>query len=171
MVHPMLNVMFVNVIKPSKLIRVGLFYCRLLMMLALVSILGSNTGLDFGGRRLLQNEVSLSLDVYILLLPYFTFVPLEFALRGLLKNREEKRSKKYVTKLLNILGVVVAAFFIIGCLFIIIAISEASSGEENAQTLGLFGKQLILDWTLTPILLLIIMFLVSDDQMTKMRAH
>ena len=91
MVHPMLNVLFVNVIKPSKPIRVGLFYCRLLMMLALVSILGSNTGLDFGGRRLLQNEVSLSLDVYILLLPYFTFVPLEFALRGLLKNREEKR--------------------------------------------------------------------------------
>mmetsp|Transcript_28998 Transcript_28998/g.26343 ORF Transcript_28998/g.26343 Transcript_28998/m.26343 type:complete len:171 (-) Transcript_28998:118-630(-) len=170
MVHPLLNVFFVNIIKPSKPIRVGLFYCRLLMILALVSILGSNTGLNIG--RALQGSVSLSVDVYILLLPYFTFVPLEFALRALLSERETKTTKqKLIAKILKIAGIILAAFFIIGCFFIIIAISESSSGDENRQTLGLFGKQLILDWTLTPLLILIILYAIQDDNMTEILAH
>lgn len=74
---------------PSKEMRVGILYSRLMMMLAVVSTLGSKSGVNFGMRRNLD-EVSLNLDVYILLIPFFTFVPMEILLRSLLSADYKK---------------------------------------------------------------------------------
>eukprot|EP00330_Aristerostoma_sp_ATCC50986_P008344 CAMPEP_0114583882 /NCGR_PEP_ID=MMETSP0125-20121206/7558_1 /TAXON_ID=485358 ORGANISM="Aristerostoma sp., Strain ATCC 50986" /NCGR_SAMPLE_ID=MMETSP0125 /ASSEMBLY_ACC=CAM_ASM_000245 /LENGTH=56 /DNA_ID=CAMNT_0001777669 /DNA_START=5052 /DNA_END=5222 /DNA_ORIENTATION=+ len=52
------------------------------MMMAVVSIIGSESGFSFDS-RLLQ-DVSLSVNVYILIIPYFTFVPTEPLFRALL---------------------------------------------------------------------------------------
>jgi len=134
MVHPLLNVFFINAIPPSKKIRTGLFYIRTLMLLTISSILGSVSGLSV--TRILQ-EVSLSVDVYILLLPYFTFVPLEVLLRGFL-SKEKYRNRK--EKIIFYVGLALALLAIILCLFFIIAISEASTHDENIQILEIFGK-------------------------------
>lgn len=62
----------------------------MLLLLSVVSILGSQSGFSVGGARLLK-EVSISLDIYILLVPYFTFVPMELLLRSLLQPKDPKK--------------------------------------------------------------------------------
>jgi len=81
--HSLLNCFMIKSMKPGKLARLAVFYTRLMVMMLVVSALGSSSGLSFGRRRQLQ-DVSLSLDLYILLVPYFTFVPVELILTKLL---------------------------------------------------------------------------------------
>jgi len=37
--------------------------------------------------------------------------------------------------------------------------------------MGLFGRTLAQDWILTPLLLILIMYLAQDDQLTRILAH
>jgi len=93
--HSLLNIFLLNAAPVSKTSRLLVFYGRLLMMMAIISILGSSSGINFSqlsNRRL--DDIGLSLDVYILLIPYFTFVPFELIMLRLLKTNNEPNLSK-----------------------------------------------------------------------------
>mmetsp|Transcript_24360 Transcript_24360/g.21519 ORF Transcript_24360/g.21519 Transcript_24360/m.21519 type:complete len:84 (+) Transcript_24360:4560-4811(+) len=80
-----------NTFPVSKLSRFMVFYARLLAMMAIISILGRNAAINVGDEEnRLLGEISLSINVYILLIPYITFVPYEVLIIKLLKTNEEK---------------------------------------------------------------------------------
>jgi len=53
MVHPYFNALFLGEAPTTKKARVLLFFARTLMLMTLVDITGSNTGLNFGRMRLM----------------------------------------------------------------------------------------------------------------------
>jgi len=115
-------------------------------MMMIVSALGSKSGLSFGLRQL--QDISLSLDIYILLIPYFTFVPAELLLLKLLivgekaNNPSITSSKWKVFKAIKIFAYILIVLIIGFCLFAIISIGESLSTDENLETAGLFGRSL-----------------------------
>ena len=61
-------------------------------MMAIASILGNQFSIenaDAETRILGENDITISLDVYILLVPYITFVPLYFLLLKVFKKSDK----------------------------------------------------------------------------------
>jgi len=125
----------------------GLFYCRMMMMLALISILGPRSTFNFSsGLRVLQN-LDLSLDIFIILMPFFTFIPIEALLRVMLsKNHKEvspaKKRLICLLKTIKWIALSLMAIFTVVSIYAMIAIGEGSSTEENNELLILFGRTL-----------------------------
>jgi len=55
-------------------------------------------------------------------------------------------------------------------IFAIISIGESVSTEENLETAGIFGRTLAQDWIVTPLIFMILMALVQDDQINTLVA-
>jgi len=148
MQHPLLNALLFNSIPVSKESRSALFFARTIMIHTMVSLLGSNQGLAFNLRRM-QN-VELSVNVYILMLPYFTFVPLELVIRSMFadsfkkKNLKPTMSKAKRNCYLSIryIGISIYIIIVIFCIYAILNISENNSSNENKTVLGYFGRAL-----------------------------
>jgi len=142
--HPFLNSFLVNSIQPSKLTRLGLFYFRMMIMLLSISIIGPQSSILFGDRRVL-NSISLSLDVYLFLIPYITFVPLEAIVKHMLALDHTKKdpSRKKLIKCLKItrgFAIFLAFAIICCCIYGVIAIGEGSTTEENIELLTMLGE-------------------------------
>jgi len=56
------------------------------------------------------------------------------------------------------------------CIYGIISIGEGSSNEENKELLGLLGRTLAQDWIVTPFILMLITFVVQEENATKVMA-
>lgn len=56
-------------------------------------------------------------------------------------------------------------FFIISviCILIIVGIGEANTKEKNVQILGLFGRIVVQDWLITPLIMMLLKILVTYD--------
>jgi hypothetical protein len=173
--HPMLNAYFIKDMTPSKRVRLGISFCRNLMMLAVVSIMGSNSGLTTSDSSRLLSEITLSLDVYILLIPYITFVPAEAVMRGLFSPSPKKdgkpEAKKSKRKTAHCIGAAIMVSLIAVSMFVIISIGEASNGQENLKLMGLFARTLAQDWLVTPLLIMILMWVLQSPNYTKLVIH
>jgi len=55
------------------------------MMMTVITAIGSDNGLNFDSEQpRLLNSISISVEVWIILIPYFTFVFVEILLRALI---------------------------------------------------------------------------------------
>jgi len=120
--HPLLNVFLINSIPPSKIYRSCIFYTRLLIMLAIVCLLGSKSAFSFGLRSL--QDLSISLNVYILLIPYVTFVPIELLLRVMLTkrniNQRSSKCKRFWIKCIKYFGIFLMVSLTLICIYVIL---------------------------------------------------
>jgi len=59
----------------------------------------------------------------------------------------------------------------LGSIYVILAISENSSSDEKLELLGLYGRAIAQDWLVTPLIFMLLMFVLSDKYITKMLSH
>jgi len=135
--HPLLNFYLINSMPPSKIYRCAIFYSRFLLMMAIVCLLGSGNTKSVGFRDL--QSLSVDVDVYILLVPYVTFVPLELVLRVMLTKRSiepgSSKFKKFCLNFIRYFGIFLMVVSSLLCLYIILQISENADSEENSSLL------------------------------------
>jgi len=132
-------------------------------MMLIASDLGSNSGLTFNTRRVLSDQGGLSPYVYILLIPFFTFIPAGMLLVKMLaigeksKDPQETPKRRKIYKAIKIATYVLIILTILFCAIAIIFIGLSLSKEENLRTLGVFGIALAQDSILTPFIFIILM--------------
>jgi len=103
--------------------------------MAVVSLFGDDSGVSLGEDRLLE-DISLSLDIYLFLIPYVTFVPIAAILNILLsmKVKQSTSSKPKLAKCVKIIRYIGIFLLILCCLgsaYIIISVSSNSTHNEN----------------------------------------
>jgi len=101
-------------------------------MMAIISLLGRNQSVTVGDKeesRLLE-DLKVSLDIYILLIPYITFVPYEIILLRLLRknNTEDLTPKqKKLSKFAKWTAIVLMTILSMLCIYALLAIAESVS--------------------------------------------
>jgi len=65
------------------------------MMLAIVSIFGNQSGISVGSLRFLQ-DLNLGVDIYLLIIPFCTFIPLTALLLKLLAIGQKRKIQNVV---------------------------------------------------------------------------
>jgi len=157
--HPALNGPFIGSIQPTKMIRISLYYARFLMTTALVAILGSNQGFSGVSTRVLSTELTLQVNIIVLILPFVTVIPLEVLLKKMLTQPKKSfnRSKMYIVKKgLYWVGIGLIITVSIGCFLVICRIGQNASHGENMALFGTTAITIGQDWVLTPLLLMIL---------------
>jgi len=65
------------------------------------------------------------------------------------------------------LAIAILIIVSISSIFVILAIAEGSSSDENTEWGSLFGRTLAQDWIVTPLIFMILTLVVSDSNTTK----
>lgn len=75
---------------------------------------------------------------------------------------------KKAVKWIRIFGYILIGLVTLGCFYLIIGIGEASNDEENVQMVGLFGKTILSDWIIVPIVMMVLTLFFQDSKTTKL---
>lgn len=67
----------------------------------------------------------------------------------------------------RIFGIFMLVIAILFSIYAIISIGENSSSSSNMSLLSNFGKSLAQDWLFTPLLMIVLMFIVRDENITR----
>jgi len=133
--HPYLNALMIKDLEPDKTSRLWIFFCRISLMLAVVSVFGRNSPVALGTGRLLA-DLNISLDIYLLIVPFVTFIPIAALLTILLslKPSPSMISKPKLAKCIKAvryIGIFLLVCISAGSIYVIISVSSNSSDDEN----------------------------------------
>jgi hypothetical protein len=119
--NPMLNPCYYQDEKLAKMVRVTLYFTRSLLLLAYNSIFAS---------VMISADGTYAFSVYIILLPYITYVPIIFIVTLLLSLPPHKNFTTG-TKIRVGIGSFLTLGVIIGCYIIVLVIGAQSTSEER----------------------------------------
>mmetsp|Transcript_24177 Transcript_24177/g.21242 ORF Transcript_24177/g.21242 Transcript_24177/m.21242 type:complete len:215 (-) Transcript_24177:799-1443(-) len=149
---------------------------RIITLLTFASIFA--TSANTGQARLLA-EPKPVFNVYYLLLPYVTIIPIQVILITLIKNPakvnkkgQEVKYNKKCNKVKRGFGFFLTFCVMAGCIFSVFVIDAQSDHDDRMQWLVLFAQTFFQDFFITPLVFLIVQSLfLGLLQLTKIKKN
>jgi len=133
---------------------------RIITLLTFASIFA--TSANTGQARMLA-EPKPFFNVYYILLPYVTIIPIQVILITLIKNPakfnkkgKEIKHNKTCVKIRRSVGFLLTFCVMAGCIFAVFVIDAQSSHDDRMQWLVMFAQTFFQDFFITPIIFLLI---------------